>query len=69
MVRGDVVFYVLKARVLGCAPGEALGPVRDPRGIYYSKSYTTDPGQSFPGTGVEIERQMRRARADSGEPE
>ena len=69
MVCGDFVFYVLRSRALGCAPGEALGTVLGPQAIDYRESYTTDPGQSFPGTGVEIERQMRRARADDGTPE
>ena len=45
MVRGNVIFYVLRARVFGRAPREALGPVRDPREIYYRKSYTIDPGR------------------------
>ena len=63
MVRGNVIFYVLRARVLGRAPREALGQVRGPLTILVQEIlYSRSRPEKFQATGVEIERQKRRGR-------
>ena len=63
MVRGNVIFYVLRARVLGRAPREALGQVRGPLTILVQEIlYSQSRPEKFQATGVEIERQKRRGR-------
>ena len=61
MVRGNVVFYVLRARVFGRALREALGQVRGPLAILLQEIlYNRSRPEKFEATGVEIERQKRR---------
>ena len=63
-------FFMCLERGFLARPQGGLGPSpRPPGDLLQEILYNRFRPENFPDTGVEIERQMRRARADNGTPE
>ena len=62
--------FICLERGLWARPQEGLRPIPRPLGdLLQQILYNRFRPENFPDTGVEIERQKRRARADDGAPE
>ena len=65
-----MLFSTCLGRGFWARPQGGLGPIPwAPGDLPQEFLYNRFRPENFPGTGVEIERQMRRARADDGTPE